>query len=162
MKDNIGLYDRFLRGAVGVALLIYAWYAHSWIALGFALFTFYEAISSWCAFYAMLGKTTCPITNQERRDILGSPGYVTNSEATSKLDARKLGLSGGIVWGGAMFLMTLLALYWGYGTQWLHLMVDIYPGYTISWSGSISGLLYGFLDGFVGFFLLGWIYNKLN
>lgn len=74
----------------------------------------------------------------------------------------KLGIAGGILWGGSMFVCTLLAVYFGYSKQFLMLMADIYPGYTISLWGSIVGLIYGFLDAFVGLFLLGWIYNRLT
>ena len=77
------------------------------------------------------------------------------------LNARRLGLAGGILWGLSMFVCTLISLYTGYGTAWLNLMADIYPGYTISLIGSVIGLAYGFADAFIGFFLLAWLYNKL-
>lgn len=74
----------------------------------------------------------------------------------------KLGLAGGILWGLSMFVCTILAIYTGYAVQFLDLMSSIYPGYTISWWGSLAGLIYGFLDVFIGLFLLGWLYNLLN
>lgn len=73
----------------------------------------------------------------------------------------KLGTAGGILWGFCMFICTILAVYTGYASQFLNMMVDIYPGYTISWVGAIVGMMYGFIDGFVGLFLLGWLYNHL-
>lgn len=78
------------------------------------------------------------------------------------LNATRLGLAGGILWGIGMFICTILALYTGYATHFLEIMADIYPGYSISWGGSIIGLIYGFLDVFIGLFLLGWLYNKLK
>lgn len=78
------------------------------------------------------------------------------------LNPVKLGISGGIVWGAYMFILTVLAHYTGYSTKFLELMVDMYPGYTISHWGTLVGLFYGFIDGFIGLFLLAWIYNKLN
>jgi len=78
------------------------------------------------------------------------------------LNPIKLGVSGGIVWGLCMFICTILAMHVGYSVNFLNLMADIYPGYTISWLGSIVGLIYGFFDAFIGLFLLAWIYNKLN
>jgi len=77
------------------------------------------------------------------------------------LNARKLGLAGGILWGLSMLVITLLCLWTGYGALFLDVMENVYPGYSISWGGSIVGLVYGFIDGFVGFFLLAWLYNKL-
>lgn len=78
------------------------------------------------------------------------------------LNPKNLGLAAGIFWAVSMFVMTIAAIYTSYGVAWLELMASIYPGYTISWSGSIIGLIYGFLDGFVGLYILGWLYNKLN
>ena len=73
---------------------------------------------------------------------------------------KKLGLAGGIIWGLCMFLTTIISIYTGYAKQWLLLMSDIYPGYHITWWGSLIGLIYGFLDAYIGLFLLGWLYNK--
>ena len=77
------------------------------------------------------------------------------------IKSTKLGLAGGILWGACMFVTTILAICCGYGKNWLMMMGDVYPGYTISAGGSIVGLIYGFIDGYVGLFLLGWLYNKL-
>ncbi len=78
------------------------------------------------------------------------------------IHSRKLGLAGGILWGFCMFICTIIAIYTGYAEQFLNVMSSIYPGYTISWWGSLIGLIYGFFDAFIGLFLLGWIYNLLN
>lgn len=59
-SKNIDTQGRILRAALGVGLLLYAFFAHSWLALGFALFTFYEALASWCIVYQLLGKNSCP------------------------------------------------------------------------------------------------------
>ncbi len=61
LKSNIGTPGRLLRLALAIGLLIYAWWASSWIALGFALFTFYEVFAGWCIIYQLLGKNSCPI-----------------------------------------------------------------------------------------------------
>lgn len=73
----------------------------------------------------------------------------------------KLGLSGGIIWGLCMFLTTIISIDTGYAKTFLTLMGDIYFGYSISGWGSLLGLIFGFLDGFIGLFLLAWLYNKL-
>jgi hypothetical protein len=59
-RKNIGLAGRFARAAAGCALLFYAWWGSSWIALIFALFTFFEAWMSWCVVYQLMGKNSCP------------------------------------------------------------------------------------------------------
>jgi len=79
-----------------------------------------------------------------------------------KLKPLALGIALGVVWGGALFVTTLVSLYTDYGRLFLEsLPQSIYPGYTISLTGSVLGLIYGFLDGLVGGALLGWIYNRI-
>lgn len=59
---NIGKADRLIRFAIGVGLLIWA-ITTNWspVLLFFSGFAFFEAIFSWCGFYAALGKSTCPV-----------------------------------------------------------------------------------------------------
>ncbi len=61
LPKNIGPAGRVLRGSIGVALLGYAYWKLSWIALIFGLFTLFEALMSWCVLYHILGKSSCPI-----------------------------------------------------------------------------------------------------
>ncbi|MCB1112927.1 MAG: bacteriophage holin [Chlamydiales bacterium] len=75
---------------------------------------------------------------------------------------KRLGLAGGILWGVMMFIMTFANIFFGYGTTFLNLMADVYPGYSVSYIGSLIGLGYGFLDGFIGLYILAWLYNKIN
>lgn len=78
------------------------------------------------------------------------------------LNPKKFGLAGGILWGLCMFACTILALYTGYAEMFLKMMGGIYPGYTISWVGGIIGLVYGFLDAFIGLYIFAWLYNKFT
>jgi hypothetical protein len=78
------------------------------------------------------------------------------------LNAKKLGFAGGILGGLTMLIITFFSITNDYGTAWLELMKSIYPGYTISEIGCIVGMVYGFIDGFVFFYLLGWIYSKIK
>lgn len=78
------------------------------------------------------------------------------------LNAKNLGLSGGIIWGGSLFLLTLITVGTGYGRGFLQLIAALYPGYTISVVGSLVGLILGFIDGFVALYLLALLYNWLN
>lgn len=78
------------------------------------------------------------------------------------LDPKKFGFAGGILWGLCMFVCTVLAVFTGYATMFLNLMASIYPGYAISWAGSFIGMVYGFADAFIGFYLFAWLYNKLR
>lgn len=78
------------------------------------------------------------------------------------LNARRLGIAGGILWGISMFFMTWASILWDYGTPFLELMNTIYPGYEISPIGSVIGIGYGFLDAFIGLFVLAWLYNRIK
>ena len=62
VHKNIGKGDRLLRLAIGLVLLLWA-ITTSWnpILIFFSGFALFEAIFSWCGFYAALGKNTCPI-----------------------------------------------------------------------------------------------------
>jgi hypothetical protein len=86
----------------------------------------------------------------------------SNNKEVVMLHPLRLGVAAGIVWSLSMFVCTILAVYTGYSEQFLQLMASIYPGYTISLAGSIVGLIYGFFDAFVGFFLVAWLYNRLQ
>lgn len=59
---NIGKNDRIVRAVLGVGFLVFAvvttWSPVLLIAAGFCIF---EAMFSWCGFYAILGRNTCPL-----------------------------------------------------------------------------------------------------
>ena len=78
------------------------------------------------------------------------------------INAKNFGLAGGILWGGIMFLFTLFSSLTGYGFNWLNIWLEVHPFYAVTLFGSLLGLFWGFIDGFMFFFLLGWIYNKLS
>jgi Protein of unknown function (DUF2892) len=61
MKKNIGTKDRLLRLTIALILFLLAWWLQSWIILGFALFTLYEAAASWCIWYQLTGQNSCPM-----------------------------------------------------------------------------------------------------
>ena len=58
-SKNIGKSDRLLRLVIGIGLLIWAvMTTFSPILLFFSGFAIFEALFSWCGFYAAIGKTT--------------------------------------------------------------------------------------------------------
>lgn len=79
-----------------------------------------------------------------------------------KLKIINLAISGGIIWGLSMLIITWISMANGYAGAFLEVMASIYPGYHISFPGSIVGMLYGFADAFIGLFVLGWLYNSMN
>jgi len=78
------------------------------------------------------------------------------------LNAKNFALAGGILWGAAMLILTLISVATGYGDAFLTLIATVYPGYSISVVGSILGLVYGFIDAFIGLYIFAWLYNWLE
>ena len=75
-------------------------------------------------------------------------------QSFSKLDKVALGISFGSTLGLLVFLATIFLLFKGgspLGPN-LSLLSHYFVGYSVSWEGSLIGLGYGFLSGFV----LGW------
>jgi Protein of unknown function (DUF2892) len=60
LPKNIDTKGRILRAGLGIGVLLLAWWTKSWILLIVGLFSLFEAAMSWCAFYQMLGKNSCP------------------------------------------------------------------------------------------------------
>ena len=62
VNSNIGKPDRLFRLAIGVGLLLWA-ITTTWspFVIFFSGFAIFEAIFSWCGFYAAIGKNTCPL-----------------------------------------------------------------------------------------------------
>lgn len=77
-----------------------------------------------------------------------------------KINIKALALSMGIVWGCAIFLLTVWFLIMGYNGHLLAKLESVYLGYSVSWIGAFVGLIYGFIDGLIGGALLGFFYNK--
>ncbi len=71
MTKNIGTPDRLLRLGLAILLAIAAYRTESlvWQLLfaAAALFCVFQAVTSWCAFYALIGKNTCPIPAQKNK-----------------------------------------------------------------------------------------------
>lgn len=76
-----------------------------------------------------------------------------------KLDAKALGLAGGILWAVSVFLCTLWVVWQG-GGEHLMLLAKFYPGYSVTPLGALLGLVYGFIDGFICGWVLAWLYNR--
>jgi hypothetical protein len=77
-----------------------------------------------------------------------------------KLNVKALALSGGIVLALGVFLLTVWYLIFGYEGATLQKLHHVYLGYSISWGGAFIGLVWGFIDGFIGGALVAWLYNK--
>jgi hypothetical protein len=65
MKKNIGKMDRVARLLIGVVCLVAVFFVSiMWlkiILVALGIFSIYEALVGWCAFYMLIGRNTCPI-----------------------------------------------------------------------------------------------------
>ena len=78
-----------------------------------------------------------------------------------KLDAKRLGMSLGVLWGAAVLVMGLAAAYADYGASFVNFMGSLYPGYDATVSGSVIGGIIGFVDGGICGYLIAWLYNRV-
>jgi hypothetical protein len=79
-----------------------------------------------------------------------------------KLDAKAVSLSLGIMWSIGVLVMSITAL----NTEsYIHNVADflstVYLGYSLSFSGVVTGMVWGFFDAAIGGFVFAWLYNKL-
>jgi len=81
--------------------------------------------------------------------------------AKKELNPKALGLTLGIIWGSAIFLIGITSMLYDYGTALVNLFSSLYIGYTATFGGSIVGAIWGFVDAGVGGVIIAWLYNKL-
>jgi hypothetical protein len=79
-----------------------------------------------------------------------------------KLETKRVALTGGVVWAAALFLTTLISIWTGLFTDFLRTISSIYPGYSVTYVGSVVGIVYGFLDVFIGVYIFAWVYKRVG
>jgi hypothetical protein len=80
-----------------------------------------------------------------------------------RLNARAWGISVGLLTGGGLFLATAFLVLKGGPSvgQHLQLLSAFFPGYRVTWVGSVIGFIYGFVLGYALGRLIGAVYNRL-
>lgn len=79
-----------------------------------------------------------------------------------RLSITSLAITMGLLWGGGLLCVGLLNLASAsYGAAFLHGMSSVYPGFHASRTplDVLVGTCYALLDGAIGGFLFGWLYN---
>lgn len=76
-----------------------------------------------------------------------------------KLNVWALALTGGILWGGTLFVITWWIILFDGPTGDPTCLSLIYRGYNVSPLGSLIGLAWGIIDGLIGGALFAWVYN---
>ena len=78
-----------------------------------------------------------------------------------KLDVRAFALTCGLLWGIGLFLLTWWIIFFDGPTTDPTFLGRIYRGYTLTPLGSLVGLAWAWVDGFIGGAIFAWLYNRL-
>ncbi len=79
-----------------------------------------------------------------------------------KLNTNAFALTSGLVWGIGIFLLTWWIIALGGGPGDLAFVGKIYIGYDVTPTGSVVGLAWALVDGFIGGAIFAGVYNKIS
>jgi hypothetical protein len=84
--------------------------------------------------------------------------------ALVRINARAWGVAMGLLLGLGLFLATVILLIRGGPNmgQHLQLISVFFPGYSVSWLGSVVGFIYAFVVGYGLGRVIGVVYNRLS
>jgi hypothetical protein len=75
------------------------------------------------------------------------------------MNVKAFAVAAGILWGFLIFAFTLLEAARGVGHT-LSVLSALYPGYSVTYLGSVVGLVYGFVSGALIGAAFCWLYNR--
>lgn len=78
-----------------------------------------------------------------------------------KLKIGAFGVTCGLMWGFGLLLVTWWILLWDGPSDRDTLIGAVYRGYSLTFVGSLIGLVWGLVDGFIGGVVFAWLYNLL-
>ena len=84
-----------------------------------------------------------------------------NNDACCCLRPVQFGIAMALLWLASVWLLGITAMINGYGAGFVNALGSLYIGYEASFLGLLKGGLWALADGFVGGFLLIWLYNWL-
>lgn len=84
-------------------------------------------------------------------------------KAVIRLNAKLLGIVFGLIMGGGLFAATVILVIKGGSNPGEHLglLAQFFPGYAITFAGSLVGFAYAFVVGFAIGAVIGTVYNKV-
>ena len=74
-------------------------------------------------------------------------------------NVRAFALTFALWWGVAVFLGTWWVIFRDLENSGMGFLIGLYPGYSVTAMGSLIGLFWGLVDGFVGGMIFAWLYN---
>jgi hypothetical protein len=85
----------------------------------------------------------------------------SSQEIIMKLNEKAFALSAGVVWGLVVFLATIIMVLKGYPGKTISNLGGLYIGYSVSYVGSVIGLIWGFVTMAAAAWVFALLYNKL-
>jgi hypothetical protein len=76
------------------------------------------------------------------------------------MNTKAFAMAAGLVWGVLLFVFTLLETARGGGNT-LGVLRNVFPGYSVTYWGSLIGLVYGLVSGVLIGGAFCWLYNTL-
>ena len=79
-----------------------------------------------------------------------------------KLNVKAFALTAGLFWGfGLLFITWWIIIFEGASGD-VTIVGRVYKGYNISFSGSLIGFIWAFVDGIIGGAIFAWLYNVVS
>lgn len=78
-----------------------------------------------------------------------------------KLNVKAFGITSGLVWGFGLFALTWWVIFFDGSSEAPTSLGRLYRGYKMTPLGSVVGLVWALLDGYVGGVVFAWLYNKV-
>jgi len=78
-----------------------------------------------------------------------------------KLNVKAFALSFGLIWGFGLFFLTWWIMAFDGATGEVMFIGRVYRGYNISPIGSLIGLAWALIDGWIGGAIFSWLYNLI-
>ena len=80
-----------------------------------------------------------------------------------RINVKALALTFGLGWGLGLFFLTWWSIALnGPNADPTFIGRNLYPGFSLTPLGSLAGLAWGLVDGFIIGAILGWLYNRLS
>ncbi|MDA1101961.1 MAG: bacteriophage holin [Proteobacteria bacterium] len=71
-----------------------------------------------------------------------------------------LGLAIGVTWGFLVFILGIMATFFGWGAPLALILSSVYVGFTPTVAGTMAGAVWGFAAGFISGIMIAWLYNR--
>ena len=79
-----------------------------------------------------------------------------------KINVKAFALTVGLFWGFGLLFITWWIIFFEGASGEITIIGRVYRGYCISFTGSLIGFVWAFVDGIIGGAIFAWLYNFLS